>query len=638
LRASHPPGRVSCGSPVPAERAVFGRAAMHVDTHVDTDEFGIPKAPIQIENKLSDEELLHVQRRKQEVNAKFQANAGTVPKTNTKLSDVVGCHLTTEDYDDFGYPTVPKEWNQEYFDQLMIQEKTDPRVNPNLLLDTNEAEFWHNAARKPYAKAILRQEKHWTSRRNVWLRQYETVEMLNENRDEMMEQLEECPMEVKRLVTPIMKYKITEATVWNMMRECKDRKISLAKLLESEEKLILLRGLRKRIDTGGEKDAERMMDEYDMRSRRIIFDKQRAKEMEPTERVLSDTDTLVKCLNWGQKCKKDGSIEWEKGNYEEALASWRQADDALKKFKAPDSDKNGNKLIEELHIAVLKNVAQAAIKCEYWTEALFAADDALRIDNEDHKAWFRRACALEGLGEFAKAEEALDKVDECSVGRTDRHRVSKDVQAKRDKLEALADRADSTHRKGLERAVAKGIFSGDREEKKQITEDSESKEEQPKAVASGSTAKPSVPAGEPFPLTDKRKKLTKDGAEDLLDDLRRAYCDTLFQKQVRKLALDVRRDRVEFMVNMRKVSLEVQRPILEKWGFEATAKGVKEMQCAIQDHTAGRNPDEELREKADYVTQLLYGDMYGTVFAGLSAGHPHVPLKIVKPEDLELLE
>merc|ERR1719454_1068946 len=184
----------------------------------------------------------------------------------------------------------------------------------------------------------------------------------------------------------------------------------------------MLRGLRNKIDAGGPKDAERMIEEYDMRSRRIMFDKHRAKEMEKKDRILSDCDTLVKCLNWGQKCKKDGMVEWERGNYEEALASWRQAEEALKKFKAPESDKNGNKIIADLRIAVLKNVAQAAIKCEYYSEALDAADDAIRLDEQDHKAWFRRACALEGLGDFEKAQEALSKIDEIAVGKPDHHR------------------------------------------------------------------------------------------------------------------------------------------------------------------------------------------------------------------------
>lgn len=593
------------------------RPALDVDAH------GYPKPPIE---EVSDEQLLIQEQKRQEILARTPELDHAVPEPGAKLSDVVCGHMTSADYDELGYPKLPPEWDEKYFADLMEKEKTDPRVNPNLLLSTNEAEFWHNAARKPYAKAIQRSEKHWCQRRNVWLRQYDTVMMLNETREELTQQLEDCSMEVKRLVTPILQYKITEATMFNFVREANELGTNLSELLQGEEKLSMLRGLRKRIDTGGPEDAERMMEEYDMRSRRLMFDKHRAKEMEKKERVLSDCDTLVKCLNWGQKCKKDGMIEWENGNYEEALASWRQAEDALKKFKAPESDKNGNAIITELHRAVLKNVAQAAIKCGYYTEALDAADDALKLESQDHKAWFRRACALEALGQFEEADEALKRIEELAVGLPDQRRIQKDAQAKREKLQAIADRNNATQKRGLERALAKGIFGDDRE---RLPVADELRKELPESLPVAQKLQDEVSPSGP------RKRLTKDGADDLLDDLRRAYSETPFQKQVRKLALDVRRDRVEFITHMRKVCLATQKPILQKWGFEPSAKGVKEMQGAIQDHTTGQNPDEALREKADEVTQVLYGDMYSVVYSGLQG---NLPIRRVNPEKLELLE
>ena len=46
-------------------------------------------------------------------------------------------------------------------------EKVDPRVNPNLLLEETSQEFWDNMSRKPYAKAILKSERHWSKRRTL---------------------------------------------------------------------------------------------------------------------------------------------------------------------------------------------------------------------------------------------------------------------------------------------------------------------------------------------------------------------------------------------------------------------------------------------------------------------------------------
>ena len=37
------------------------------------------------------------------------------------------------------------------------------------------------------------------------------------------------------------------------------------------------------------------------------------------------SEELVEAMTAGSKCKKDGVLEWEKGNVKEALESWRQA-------------------------------------------------------------------------------------------------------------------------------------------------------------------------------------------------------------------------------------------------------------------------------------------------------------------------
>ena len=113
-------------------------------------------------------------------------------------------HMSQKEFDELGYPKIPDHWTKEWMLEQIELEKVDPRVNPNLLLDETQQEFWDNASRKPYAKAILRSEQHWTKRRQVWLRQYEQTELANMMREELASELETCPPDVKRLVTPIL--------------------------------------------------------------------------------------------------------------------------------------------------------------------------------------------------------------------------------------------------------------------------------------------------------------------------------------------------------------------------------------------------------------------------------------------------
>merc|ERR1719161_729104 len=340
-----------------------------------------------------------------------------------------------------------------------------------------------------------------------------------------------------------------------------------------------------------------------------LQEEEKAKEEKARGRIVIDMHTLKIALETGQKCKKDGLLEWEKGNYEEAHASWRQGDQYLKRFKVPDHCKQENEWMYELHGAVLRNLAQACIKLEYWTEGIEAADDAIKIDDQDHKAWFRKACALEGLGKLDEAEECLTKIEDIAVGRPDRTRLVKDCQAKKDKLASLRDR----NKANMKRIMAKGFLKGVFSEERPIEEGP------PKELAHLPTPeeKPKVQkdlewVGSLAPSEDRkpkdRKKITKDGALDLLDALEEAYSEPQFVQRVDKLIKDVRLDPKAFLTNLKKVAFEVQLPVLERWGFELNPRGVLEMQCAIQDHSQGANPDPEVAKRAEEVLRLLYGD------------------------------
>mmetsp|Transcript_117125 Transcript_117125/g.326297 ORF Transcript_117125/g.326297 Transcript_117125/m.326297 type:complete len:704 (+) Transcript_117125:142-2253(+) len=664
----------------------------------DVDDFGWPKAPIE-GGEVSEEARRKQEQKRQEILDSQQPNQFPAPFDKNPVP--LKSHMTQEEFDELDYPKIPEEWNEEWMRQQIEKESVDPRENPNLLIDEAQQEFWFNATRKPYAKAILRAEQHWTDRRNVWLKQYETVENMNVLRATVAEELEDCSMEVKRLVTPIFHHKITEIALKTYLREANEKQLPLRQLLQDPAKLKDLQGIRQQIDHGGDAAAAQMLEMYTETMGRCIQDRKREKEeAEQGKRIVSDTDSMAKILNMGQKCRKDGYIEWHNGNVEEALSSWRLADSYMKRYKLPDDDKTGNKMIADLHITILKNIAQAAIKLGYWTEALDAADAALRMDDQDHKAWFRRACALEGLGRYEEAGEALERVDDIAVGRPDRARIQKDLNLRRVKLQCLTSRDKEVTRRGFTRALARGVFSGEREA---VTDElapadlrQEGADPSKAAIVGPSEAAGACPfregdaivvrqaiadlerglrgtvvevdrdgdvriqfeghddvemllgedlgnlalyTGEDLGLPSDevepsaceaevvahqgqqllvaaRKHLTKDSAADLLEELRHAYEDTLFRKQVAKLARDVRWDKTQFVVHLRRVALEVQRPILAKWGFDASPAGVAEVELALRDHTSGVGRDAALREKSDAVTRTLYGEMYEVVFMG----------------------
>merc|ERR1711862_761428 len=111
---------------------------------------------------------------------------------------------------------------------------------------------------------------------------------------------------------------------------------------------------------------------------------------------------------------------------------------------------------------------------------------------------------------------------------------------------------------------------------------------------------------------DTRKRVTRDGASDLLEDLWEAYSDPGFQEQVRKLAFDMHN-----MGQGRKSSEHTWqllpclcRRLCCRSGVLTHPKGVMEMSRALSDHTRQGSANPKLRERAEQVFRLLYGDMY----------------------------
>lgn len=538
---------------------------------------------------------------------RHQTQLAKLPQENTTTKTAPPSRYTKEQQKEWGYPEYdPKFDDPEWVKEHMRKEKEDPRVNPNLLLDPvkDAQEFWDNAARKPYAKAILQSEKHWKDRKGMWLQQYENVDLLNREREEVSEQLEECPMDMKRLIAPILKYRVVEMYLSNLNRDAKENQITLSSMLERDDVRSHLHDIRKQIDAGGDQAAEDMMKEFNHRAMKLIEEEhaQQKKQLKEKGPRYLDAVSLKSSISLGAKYKKDGLLEWEQGSYREAFLSWKDGHEALENVKYPAHQQKESEKLKDLHTSILKNMAQAAIKLERWNEALQAANEAIKLDDKDHKSWFRKACALEGLGKVGEMADCLDTIDELVAGRSDAARIRKDIDAKREKIEIIRDKEEANQKRMFQRAFLRGTWSDKRREVKDAQQ----------AAAAGPPKVSWKVDKVPEITEDKRLKLTKDGVEDLLENLKDAYGEPSFQRQVEKLAVDVNYDPSEFVVYLRSVAFYAQKPVLEKWGFDPSEKGVLEMARAIQDHTKG---DLQLRKKSEETFRALYGDMYDTARA-----------------------
>merc|ERR1740129_1023404 len=108
-------------------------------------------------------------------------------------------------------------------------------------------------------------------------------------------------------------------------------------------------------------------------------------------------------------------------------------------------------------------------------------------------------------------------------------------------------------------------------------------------------------------------RLAPEAAVDLLHELTAAFGDPLYQRQIYKLAHDVRMEKRAFLDNLKQVALPLQRPVIEKYGFSPTKEGVQEMKRAIADYTQGLGLNERVKACADETTMAMYGCMYDVV-------------------------
>eukprot|EP00747_Dinoflagellata_sp_TGD_P209775 gnl/TRDRNA2_/TRDRNA2_83148_c0_seq2.p1 gnl/TRDRNA2_/TRDRNA2_83148_c0~~gnl/TRDRNA2_/TRDRNA2_83148_c0_seq2.p1 ORF type:complete len:272 (+),score=70.73 gnl/TRDRNA2_/TRDRNA2_83148_c0_seq2:104-919(+) len=258
-----------------------------------------------------------------------------------------------------------------------------------------------------------------------------------------------------------------------------------------------------------------------------------------------------------------------------------------------------------------------------FSTALEASESALKLDEEDHKAWYRKVQALKGLGKFKEAEEALVRLEDVAQWCPDRRRILRDCEGERKRLKWASAKHKLGTREMLGKALESGIFSNDREKE---LEDAAINAELPEKSQVPAFAPPQrqaqlaadkprraiaptpVPAAPQKPL-ERSIHLTAALAGDLIDELAEAYSKKWFQEKVHKCARDSGYERSIFLLRLKDIAFDVQKPILEKWGFDGTEHGVREMTAAIREHAKsdGKGMPEWLKKKHDRCLHQLYG-------------------------------
>jgi len=113
------------------------------------------------------------------------------------------------------------------------------------------------------------------------------------------------------------------------------------------------------------------------------------------------------------KNKDEGNELFKGGNYQHAVQRYTKALGHTGKFF--DLDDEGKAEVEALKLSLFLNLAQCYIKLELWPKAVGNCDSALKIEEKNVKALYRRAFALVQLKDFDKAEADLKVIGELGA-------------------------------------------------------------------------------------------------------------------------------------------------------------------------------------------------------------------------------
>mmetsp|Transcript_5989 Transcript_5989/g.13896 ORF Transcript_5989/g.13896 Transcript_5989/m.13896 type:complete len:523 (+) Transcript_5989:206-1774(+) len=517
--------------------------------------------------------------------------------------------------------------------------------------DVRKPEFWNKFMQRPEVQAAMRCKLKYESYAEQAQRSRADKLERKQRRYELMDELMKCATNVKHLISPMFRYKITQQYLWKMLCEARKEGCLFCDKLREPQVYHRLMAIKAEITAGPygvagwqaeEEVEEDLMDKFVVEADCIPGG---INGEAPERKQVLDRREIQGVLDFGQQIKSEGNEAFANENWEGALTRYCQGDEMLKNFKAEPHLQKENKELSTMHRACLNNKANAALQMDQWQTALRAADDALRLKADDEKALFRKAVALEGLGRTDEALAVLDEVEQIAEDMDEEFKemIMADVTERRQEIKDIEKKAAADYARLFKAMGDKSVFGGgrfladgtspppaltgeeerqlkkmkDREEymeaKRKYEMEQRKKEGKPaiEAPKDPTMPTPNNPSAVGFRRMERTKTITKSQAEQLLQELMELYSAPAFQKMVHADAKAAVYEFQPFLRRLKKTAFTVQEPLLQKWGFDPTEEGLQEMMACLNDHTIR---DSKLRKLADETTKMLYGGedgMYG---------------------------
>eukprot|EP00747_Dinoflagellata_sp_TGD_P089390 gnl/TRDRNA2_/TRDRNA2_164304_c0_seq1.p1 gnl/TRDRNA2_/TRDRNA2_164304_c0~~gnl/TRDRNA2_/TRDRNA2_164304_c0_seq1.p1 ORF type:complete len:570 (+),score=151.86 gnl/TRDRNA2_/TRDRNA2_164304_c0_seq1:53-1762(+) len=207
--------------------------------------------------------------------------------------------------------------------------------------------------------------------------------------------MEEAPEELRKKMAPLWKYSFAVWHFYDAMQEAIETGTPLKGAFEDKLLLEDLESLQA-LKEGGGLEKCKWTDDWTWK---MLDPMPEAGSAEPW-----NDDTMQPMVAVGRLERKDGTTAFAEQRYDKAY--WHFCQGLRHIAGAPDTVTGAH---AKLRADLYKNKSAAALKLGMNRIGLAAATEALKIDPQDEKAWYRKSCALEAMQRWEEAAEALHK-------------------------------------------------------------------------------------------------------------------------------------------------------------------------------------------------------------------------------------
>lgn len=202
----------------------------------------------------------------------------------------------------------------------------------------------------------------------------EKLEELQGQREQLAHALQDLPPEAQRVIYPLLRLKMVQNLLFATLKETRKSGTSFALAVRDSSVMRLLERLRSELNNDPD-NAKRIEQEW-FHNIGLAADAQ-SKNAPKKARGVLPASQMLPIIQSGAQLRVNGNRKFREGHFREALKMYLQGCIGFELHQA--TNVQDQKLLDDVHVQVRKNVQAAAIKTRDWTLCIESCDKVRRF-------------------------------------------------------------------------------------------------------------------------------------------------------------------------------------------------------------------------------------------------------------------